>query len=484
MFLWSKNSYRRTLFIWLAVYSLLMMGCVVAYQYHREKQFRIQELNTELQTINAQLSHGISHHSHGADFGALNNVRSEFNNLRISIIDSNGHLIYDNALASLPPEKHISRRPEITEAMKHGSGYSIRRRSETDGEWYFYSAMKGPHGSIIRTAVPYGAPLQKFLQADFGFVWFMALLTLGMWVLAYILTRRLGQHISRLNDFAKRVERGDKISDIEPFAHDELGKISNHIVRLYARLQRAYADRDREHSAAIRESREKELIKKRLTNNINHELKTPVASIRVCLETLLARENLDPAKRREFLQRCMANTERMTKLLSDVSAITRMDDASETIERKPLNLADIIYDVYTDCEPAATTRGISINLSMPQSLPFIGNESLLYSVFHNLIDNAIAYSGCTDVWLAVYELPHGLSITLADNGTGVAPEHLPRLFERFYRVDTGRSRAAGGTGLGLAIVKNAVRLHGGSITVSNRIDSGLEFNIEFNLNKS
>lgn len=111
------------------------------------------------------------------------------------------------------------------------------------------------------------------------------------------------------------MERGTIISDTEPFPNDELGVISHQIVRLYVRLQQAIIDRDREHKAALYEQQEKERIKKRLTNNINHELKTPVASIRVCLETLMAHRQLDEEKRDLFLQRCLSNTERLQRFL-------------------------------------------------------------------------------------------------------------------------------------------------------------------------
>ena len=261
-----------------------------------------------------------------------------------------------------------------------------------------------------------------------------------------------------------------------------MGDISTHIVRLYARLQRANADRDREHAAAMHEQREKVRIKKQLTNNINHELKTPVASIQVCLETLLAHKNLDERKREEFLMRCLANTDRLKRLLADVSLITRMDDGGDAISREPVDLSEIISDVVGEMEPIAEAKGIMIDCESVGPAMIMGNASLLASIFRNLIDNAIAYSGCDRITIREAEDATMISVTVADNGTGVAPEQLSHLFERFYRIDKGRSRAAGGTGLGLSIVKNAVVFHGGTITVANRKEGGLIFGIKLSKN--
>ena len=145
----------------------------------------------------------------------------------------------------------------------------------------------------MRTAVPYSISLSALLKPDISFLWIMSIVTLAMCMLGYFATRRVGQHVTRLKKFADDVEKGTKISDTEPFPNDELGSISNNIVRLYARLQQANTEREREHKTALYEQREKERIKKQLTNNINHELKTPVASIKICVETLLAHPEMD-----------------------------------------------------------------------------------------------------------------------------------------------------------------------------------------------
>ena len=304
-----------------------------------------------------------------------------------------------------------------------------------------------------------------------------------MCLFGYFATRRVGIHIIRLNKFAENAENGVRISDTEPFPHDELGEISNHIVRLYARLQQAVADRDSEHRAALHEQLEKERIKKQLTNNINHELKTPVASIKVSVETMLAHRNMSEEKEILFLQRCLTNTERLQRLLTDVSLLTRMDDGSASILKEQVNLTDIINYAVGDRQIIAATKGITIENYISRNIVMSGNQSLLEAVFNNLIDNAIVYSGGTRIKIELISIGNDkIVIALSDNGCGVPSEHLPRLFERFYRIDKGRSRAAGGTGLGLSIVKNAVTLHGGDITAENQCSGGLLFKITFSRN--
>lgn len=474
---WGKITYSRRLFLWLVGYSILLVACVLFFQYKREKDFKAEELNAQMQVLNERILHQIENENFD-----INTIDvDEFKDVRISIVDTSGQIIYDNSLDALPNTNHL-KREEISEAISSGTGYTLRRHSESTGETYFYSARKGDNGIIVRTAVPYSVSLNGLLQADKGFLWFLAGLTIIMCTLGYFATRRVGLHIQRLKLFAESAEKGNKIYDNEPFPHDELGDISNHIVRLYASLQQAISERDKEHSTALHEQQEKERIKKQLTNNINHELKTPVASIQVCIETLLSHPDMCKEKRIEFLTRCFANNQRLQQLLSDVSLITRMDDGAKSIIREQIDLTEIIRNVVEERADTAEKHGFTIQNDVVKPLDIIGNRSLWESVFYNLIDNAISYSGGNKITIShVHSSQNKIILTLSDNGCGVAEEHLPRLFERFYRVDKGRSRAAGGTGLGLSIVKNAVQLHGGTITVSNNPHGGLCFKIILNM---
>lgn len=473
----NRLTYPQRLFLWLLGYSVLLVGCFITFQYYREKAFKAEEMNTRLQMINTYI---LTELAEGQNISGIS-LRDfhPFNDIRVSVIKDDGTVVYDNSIDSLPGKNHLDRE-EIRQALARKSGYTVRRHSESTGNSYFYSATKGDNGYIVRTAVPYSISLSALLNPDVSFIWIMGAVALVMCVLGYFATRRVGQHITRLNRFAEDVENGNRISDLEPFPNDELGSISNNIVRLYARLQQANIDRDREHKAALHEQQEKERIKKQLTNNINHELKTPVASIKVCVETLLEHKNISSEKHDLFLQRCLMNAERLQHLLADVALITRMDDGSSTIMKEDVDLSRIISDVVSDRSIIAGSKGIVIENDIGSTLEMSGNPSLLEAVFNNLIDNAIAYSGGDTIKIGLlYEDDKKIVITVSDNGVGVAEEHLPRLFERFYRIDKGRSRVAGGTGLGLSIVKNAVMLHGGTITAENVITGGLSFKITF-----
>ena len=322
----------------------------------------------------------------------------------------------------------------------------------------------------------YADSLHELLNTDWLFLGFLVLACLVMSVLAYFYTRRLGKTIERLNRFAAKAEAGEPSGESESFPNDELGSISNHIVQLYDKLQHTIRDRDLANEATLREEQEKIRIKRQLTNNINHELKTPVASIGVCLETLLSGIALTEEKRQELIERCYTHNERLRRLLDEVSLITRMEDGSALIEKRPLVVNHIIHEIADELAVMPEKERFALHVDFPLQVMIDGNLPLIVSIFHNLTENAIAYSGGRNIYITLLELnATECRIRFEDDGCGVEEKQLPRLFERFYRVDKGRSRQKGGTGLGLSIVKHAVQFHGGTITASNRPEGGLRF---------
>ena len=467
-----RLSYHRRLFLLLLGISWVLVGCFVVYQYGREKYFKIERLDARLQLLNLRLLDELSA-GVGPD-SLMAQCAANFPGLRLTILDRNGRVHFDSRSDTARLANHLDR-PEVRTALVNGTGYTLERLSESTHEHYFYSAMRGD-SLIVRTALPYNVELSEVLAADRSFLWFMLGVTLLMSVAGYFATRRLGHNIVRLRDFAEHAERGEVIDEQERFPHDELGDISNNIIRLYARLQKTTAERDRQHELMLHEEQEKIRIKKQLTNNINHELKTPVAAIQGYLETLQANPGIDAAKRQVFIEKSLAQTSRLRQLLTDVSLITRMDEGSQLIGKEHVVLNDIIADIAADIQLLPPERRLRVHCDFPRPLEIYGSPSLLSSVFRNLADNATAYSSGRDIFIRLLdEDAESYTISFADNGIGVEEEHLPHLFERFYRVDKGRSRKMGGTGLGLSIVRNAIAIHGGTITALNRPQGGLEF---------
>lgn len=438
--------------------SWLLVGTFMVFQYRREKAFKEQLLDCELQMHNRRILDDIAR---GVPVDSIiDHIGSPLDNLRISLIDNDGNVIFDNNDSTPFPSGDHNSRPEVIEARKSGIGHSVSRYSVSDNCSYFYSAMRGDDGIVIRSAAPYTHSLQEVLKADSSILWIMIAFAIVLSLASYVASHKISLSIRRLNLFAEKAEKGERIYNDEAFPHDELGSIASHIVRLYIQ-------RDEQHREALRQEKDKIRLKKQLTNNINHELKTPVASILVCLELLRDHpEMLSEEKKRELNDRIFTNAQRLNSLLKDVAAITRMDEGEEMIEKAPVDLAELVNDVVAE-ERLRTSMNITVD--MPQ-LKISGNRQLLESIFRNLIDNAISYSGGSEI---IIKADSEGNFIVSDNGCGVPDEHLPHIFERFYRIDKGRSRAAGGTGLGLSIVRNAVGIHGSDISVTN--NGGLQF---------
>ena len=417
-----KVSYHRRVFIFFLGFLWAIVICFIGFQYMREKQYKSDFLSAQLQLYNRNLLYQVDEGLQLQQY--IDSHEKPFEELRITIVSLNGAVVYDNKI-SLDSLNNHRYRPEIEEAIKKGSGYHIGRHSESDGRLYFYSATKGER-AIVRTAIPYSSDLKELLKADWTFLVLMILLSIFVSILSYFASRRLGRTIEKMNK--------------------------------------------------IRREQEKNKLKRQLTNNINHELKTPVASIQICLETLLSGVELSDEKRVELIERCYVNNARLRNLLNDVSLITRIEDGSLLISKEPVVLNDIIGEIHKELDVVSEGEKMTLHTDFKDIVTVCGNLSLIGSIFRNLTENAIAYSGGKNIYITLLANDaDSCTISFEDDGRGVDPQKLHRLFERFYRIDKGRSRQIGGTGLGLSIVKHAVQFHGGNITVSNRPGGGLKF---------
>ena len=416
-----KVSYHRRLFVFFLSFLWLVIICFIAFQYVREKQYKSDFLSAQLQMYNMnlvrQVDEGLSIEEYIED-----HVKP-FEELRVSVISLGGNVVYDNMI-SLDSLNNHSGRPEIKAALSSGSGYHIGRHSESDGRLYFYSATKGER-CVVRTAIPYSSDLKELLEADWSFIFIIIALSIFVSFLSYFASRRLSRTIAKIN--------------------------------------------------LLHQEQEKNRLKRQLTNNINHELKTPVASIQICLETLLSGIELSDEKKMDLIERCYVNNARLRNLLNDVSLITRMEDGSQLIGKEPMLLNTIIDEISKELKVVPENERMILHSNFNEEVHINGNLSLIGSIFRNLTENAIAYSGGKNIYITLLSNnADSCTISFEDDGRGVDPEKLHRLFERFYRIDKGRSRQIGGTGLGLSIVKHAVQFHGGNITVSNRAGGGLK----------
>lgn len=575
-------SFNLRLFLSVTGMFVIFTLCFMAFQYEREKTYKRNMLNIRLQQYNDEI-YGLVGDTDSLQVAPIEQYLKQASPyLRLTLIDATGKVLYDNSTKDLRKvENHLLRR-EVQEALRSSTGYESSRQSRVvNGQGFFYAAHYYPQKHlIVRTSLPYDMRLSEYLRADSGYLWFTLVVFLILVTLFYRFTRRLGLSIVRLQQFAMKADRNEPIEPemIHAFPHNELGEISQHIIKIYKRLHRAkealyierekliahlqtsheglgvftkerkeilvnklftqYADiisdknlgsmedvftipelspvdeflhrngssydkeekrisfhihknarsfsvecilfQDLSFEISINDTTQEEeqaRLKRQLTQNIAHELKTPVSSIQGYLETIISNPNISHENLMTFLERSYAQSNRLAFLLRDISVLTRMDEAPDMVEREKLDVSKIVENILNEVALGLEEKQIRVVNLLPPRLSIVGNYSLIYSIFRNLTDNAIAYAGSkVQITINCFRQDEKFYyFSFADTGIGVPEEHLNRLFERFYRIDKGRSRKLGGTGLGLAIVKNAVLFHGGTIFAKNAPGGGLEF---------
>lgn len=225
------------------------------------------------------------------------------------------------------------------------------------------------------------------------------------------------------------------------------------------------------------EAREKSKLKKQMTSNIAHELRTPVTSIRGYLETLIACPDMNPDKKQEFIEKAYNQTLRLAELITDMALISKMEERSAKFQKEDIDLFDVSNEVFEEFGERIAAQRVTVENLLSPGTVLTGNKTLVYTILKNLVENSLKYAGeDITIHLECYSsIEKFCYLTYYDTGEGVPQKHLESIFERFYRIEEGRTRDVGGSGLGLSIVKNAVKFHGGDIRVINRQWGGLQF---------
>jgi len=563
---------KRIFFYFFGIFFLLT-AVITFFQYEREKEFRIQQLDQLLLTYNNTIYKYL--HTNNNEIKSLYDIIKLFpdSTLRVTIIDLEGEVLFDNFLSDKHIENHLNR-PEIVQTSTSGYGKSIRHSATTNKD-YYYLAQKNKD-LFVRTALPYNLNLSNMLKANTLFIYFMVFVLLLALIALYFITKNFTHSIDRLRFFTSKIKKGEPIETNISFPKDELGELSQNIVMLYQQMENAKnaVNHEREklskhilisqeglgfftaekkeilsnryfiqYASLIADSQfdssekifnvtdfkeinefiaenikneylsrkrikvekngkvfnircivfhdntfeisinditlqeDENELKRQLTQNISHELKTPVSSIMGYMETILKNPELKTDRQKFYIERSLIQAQRLSALLHDITTLNKIDESKLLFDKIDCNLAVIIDDVLHDVQLEIEQKGCTVIKNYSNPLTLKGNKSLLYSIFRNFIDNALTYAG-DNITLDINcyrEDEYFYYFSFSDNGVGIPEEHLSKIFERFYRLDKGRSRKLGGTGLGLSIVKNAIVFHKGNVLAKNLSTGGLSF---------
>lgn len=398
---------------------------------------------------------------------------------RVTLVREDGMPLGDSdvegdGLSGLP--NHLSR-PEIADAQQHGYGQSTRQ-STTLRQRMMYVAMPfrqadGRKG-VVRLAMPLTA-VDRAMSQLHVVLFLAAVLGLGVAVLMSSAAAHLAaRSLHKLTDTAHKMAQGDLGTRARPEGQDELAVLGRDLDSLADSLSRA-----------LSELRRMESMRRDFVANASHELRTPLATLLSAVETLRSGAQNDPGASQTFLDIIYRQADRMQALVSDLLDLSKLEGKDRRLPLFPVSLPDVIKAQVAQFWPRAEERKLRLNLSpSPSHCLVLADRLRLEQVLANLLDNAIKYCPAgSEVMVSwtVDALARMVTVAVTDTGAGIEAAHLPRLFERFYRVDTGRSRALGGTGLGLSIVKHAVEAMNGHVFVESTVGQGTTFRFTLRL---
>jgi two-component system phosphate regulon sensor histidine kinase PhoR len=391
---------------------------------------------------------------------------------RLTLIARDGRVLSDSDASADKMENHRGR-PEIEAALAGRVG-SARRKSTTMGVDFLYVAVP-VSGGAMRLAVPLAeihgqvnVIRRRMLVATA--IAFLPAILIALWF-ARVIARRLGSII----DYAAQLARGNFQARLERTGADELGLLEIKLNETGEKLEGMFQELEREHA----ELEKVERVRKDFVINVSHELRTPLASIQGYTETLLDGAMDDPNHNTRFLQIIRQNVERLANLTADLLTLSRVELKQQKFSFASYNVDRLLENTVDSMKPLAGKKNIKLSrLAAADTVEAFCDAEAVNQVVTNLVDNALKYTaagGEIVVGARVLSGLHTIEVFVRDTGIGIPADELPRLFERFYRVDKARSRELGGTGLGLSIVKHLVRAQGGDVRVESAVGKGSNF---------
>jgi len=391
---------------------------------------------------------------------------------RVTLIDRTGRVLADSEADASQMENH-SARPEVASALR-GTPGSASRKSATTRTDFLYVAIPHPQGAL-RLAVPLVDVQAQVDSIRRRMLVSTALAFLPAILIAALFARYVSSKLGAIIEYAGKLAEGNfHVRLLKPGA-DELGILGTKLNDTGEKLEHMMGELQREHN----ELEKLERIRKDFVINVSHELRTPLASIQGYTETLLDGAIHDEKHNVRFLNIIRQNAERLTNLASDLLTISRIESGSQKFQFATYYVNNLIEDCVDSMRPLAQKKGIALHiLQAAADAEVFCDWKAVHQALSNLLENAIKYTpdgGEITVSTSPAARPGYVQFSVRDTGIGIPNDELPRLFERFYRVDKARSRELGGTGLGLAIVKHLARSHGGEVAVESEIGKGSVF---------
>lgn len=391
---------------------------------------------------------------------------------RFTVIDLKGNVIADSDVTNSTTMENHNDREEVNEALQAGIGFATRE-SETLKLSMLYVAVLSENGQyILRMAVPFSG-LEQYIGLLIPAIIFSIGITL---MISMILANRFAKSVTKpLTEIATEML---KLKEENPEFHFQTYKYDE---------MNVIADTTRKMSKAVKESMDRiefeKMVRQEFFSNASHELKTPLTSIRGYVELLEQDMVANESMKKDFLARIKKETGNMTNLINDILMISRLETKEAEVVLSEIRLCPLVKELCRTLEPLAQEYQVKLNTDC-RPIKMYANAQQLQELFGNLITNAIKYNkpgGSVDV--TVTSENKELVITVSDTGVGIPEDAKQRIFERFYRVDKGRSKKVGGTGLGLSIVKHIVNYYEGSISVESKLKEGTRFTVRLPLQR-